>query len=126
MRERVAEYLRSLDLASSRAALSSEAVLERASQASDFLHHPYWALLSRMLAGTIHAETEEMLSGDAHLAVNRASVAICRKILSAPFADVEQGRAVQEAMERLRERQNVITFRASEAGRPAVSAKTGG
>lgn len=44
-----------------------------------------------MLSGTIHSETEDMLSGDERLHVNRASIAICRKLLQMPFFDIQQG-----------------------------------
>ena len=69
--------------------------MHRAEIAADFVQHPYWDILSRMLSGTIQSETEEMLAKDDHIAVNRASVAICRKLLQAPFFDIEQGKAVQ-------------------------------
>lgn len=44
-----------------------------------------------MLNNTIQAETEEMLRGDDRLPMNRASVAMCRKVLQMPFFDIEQG-----------------------------------
>lgn len=50
-----------------------------------------------MLSGTIQAETEQLLSGDDHVAVNRASVAICRKVLQMPFFDIEQGKLAESA-----------------------------
>ncbi len=51
----------------------------------------------RMLSGTISAETEKMLEGDENLALSRASVAICRKVMKMPYFDIEQGRAAGAA-----------------------------
>jgi len=45
-----------------------------------------------MLSGTIQNETEQALASDEHIAMNRASVAMCRKVLQMPFFDIEQGR----------------------------------
>lgn len=73
--------------------------IRRSDFARSFIAHPYWEIISRMLSGTIQQETEEMLSGDAHLAVNRASVAICRKVLQMPFFDIEQGRIAESTYE---------------------------
>ena len=67
--------------------------------AESFVLHPYWDRVSRMLSKTIQAETEELLGGNAHEAVNRASVAICRKVLQMPFIDIEQGRMATEMYE---------------------------
>lgn len=76
--------------------------------ADSFVNHPYWDILSRMLAGTIKAETEQLLAGDDHMAVNRASVAMCRKVLQMPFFDIEQGqlaeRTYQQAKSQLARR----------------------
>jgi hypothetical protein len=77
--------------------MTYEEAMTRAEMAASFIEHPYWAILSRMLSGTIQAETEQLLSGDDHREVNRASVAISRKVLQMPFFDIEQGRmAVEE------------------------------
>lgn len=65
--------------------------------AATFIAHPYWDVISRMLSGTIQAATEELLTSDEHVAVNRASVAMCRKIIQAPFFDIEQGRIAESA-----------------------------
>lgn len=75
--------------------MSHEDAINRANMAMSFVEHPYWNVMSKMLSGTIKAETEEMLAGDSKLALNRASVAICRKILQAPFFDIEQGKIAQ-------------------------------
>ena len=72
--------------------MTYEDAIQRADWAATFVVHPYWAVLSKMLAGTIQAETEQLLASDEHVAVNRASVAMCRKVLQAPFFDIEQGR----------------------------------
>ena len=75
--------------------LDYEGAIKRADLARSLIDHPYWEILSRMLSGTIQSETESMLSSDDHLAVNRASVAICRKVLQMPFFDIEQGRVAE-------------------------------
>ena len=75
--------------------MSYDEAIARAELAASFIQHPYWATISRMLSGTIQAETEQLLSGDDHMAVNRASVAICRKVLQMPFFDIEQGQLAQ-------------------------------
>ena len=76
-------------------ALTYEDAVKRAEMAGSFIVHPYWELVSRMLAGTIKSETEQLLTGDDHSSVNRASVAICRKVLQMPFFDIEQGRTAE-------------------------------
>lgn len=73
--------------------LSYEQAIERATWAKSFTEHPYWAIMSKMLTGTIQSETEAMLASNDHLDSNRASVAICRKMIQMPFFDIEQGRA---------------------------------
>lgn len=83
--------------------------MERAELARSFVAHPYWSIVSKMLSGTIHAETEEMLRSDDHLAVNRASVAMCRKILNMPYFDIKQGEAAEAAHERARARYGLKT-----------------
>lgn len=80
-------------------ALDYSAAIERAELARGFIDHPYWAIIAKMLSGTIQSETEEMLAGDARLPVNRASVAICRKVLQLPFFDIEQGKMAQTMLE---------------------------
>src|SRR5262245_4055648 len=97
-REEVRAFLVRLQAAQPQAVLSHEAAMERAKLAQSFIDHPYWAMVSRMLTGTIQAETEEMLAGDGRLAVNRASVAMCRKVLLMPFFDIEQGRAAEAVL----------------------------
>jgi hypothetical protein len=69
--------------------------VRRADHAASFVAHPYWEIVARMLSGTIQAETEQLLASDDHVAVNRASVAICRKVLQMPFFDIEQGRLAE-------------------------------
>lgn len=71
--------------------------MQRADFARSFVEHPYWAVMSRMLSGTIAAETERMLESDDGLAMSRASVGMCRKILKAPYFDIEQGKAAEVA-----------------------------
>lgn len=95
-RERVHEYLERLHSANQPVtALTYEDAVKRADMAGSFVIHPYWELVSRMLAGTIKSETEQLLNGDEHSSVNRASVAICRKVLQMPFFDIEQGRMAE-------------------------------
>jgi hypothetical protein len=77
--------------------LSYDEAMVRAAHAKSFVEHPYWAILSRMLTGTIQSETEEMLASDERLPVNRASVAMCRKILQTPFFDIQQGEFAENA-----------------------------
>lgn len=77
-------------------AMTYEDAIARAELAASFVSHPYWEVVSGMLAGTIKAETEELLLDDKHAPVNRASVAICRKVLQAPSFDIEQGRLADE------------------------------
>lgn len=74
-----------------------EDAVRRAEYAASFVEHPYWEILARMLSGTIQAETEQLLAGDDHVAVNRASVAMCRKVLQMPFFDIEQGKVAESA-----------------------------
>lgn len=77
-------------------ALSYDEAMTRATLAAEFVQQPYWDIMSRMLSGTIQNETEQLLTGDEHMAVNRASVAICRKVIQMPFFDIEQGRMADE------------------------------
>jgi hypothetical protein len=65
--------------------------------AESFVAHPYWELIANMLAGSIAAETDEMLASDEHLERNRAAVAYARKILKMPYVDIEQATAVRAA-----------------------------
>src|SRR3989304_5579796 len=53
--------------------MSYEEAVRRADYAKSFVQHPYWEIVSRMLSGTIQAETEQLLAGGGHIAVNRAS-----------------------------------------------------
>ena len=76
--------------------MSYEEAVRRADYAKSFVQHPYWEIVSRMLSGTIQAETEQLLAGDDHIAVNRASVAMCRKVLQMPFFDMEQGKLAEK------------------------------
>lgn len=71
--------------------------MQRADFARSFVEHPYWAVMSRMLSGTIAAETEQLLAGNEKEEMNRASVGVCRKILKMPFYDIEQGKAAEVA-----------------------------
>src|SRR6267142_4116282 len=73
-------------------ALNYDEAVRRADYAASFVQHPYWEIVSRMLSGTIQNETEQALASDEHIAMNRASVAMCRKVLQMPFFDIEQGR----------------------------------
>lgn len=75
--------------------MTYETAIERAAMAADFVRHPYWPLVSRMLTGTIQVSTDELLASDEHKDSNRAAVAMCRKFLNMPFFDIEQGRLAQ-------------------------------
>lgn len=82
-------------------AMTYEDAIQRAEYAASFVVHPYWRdVMSRMLSGTIQSETESILAGDDHAAVNRASVGICRKVLQAPHFDIEQGRVAEATYEK--------------------------
>ncbi len=74
-------------------------MLDRAEKAKDFINTDYWTIVSDMLKGTINSEFEEMLADDSHLPLNRASVAVARKVLRMPYIDIEQGRAAVKAVE---------------------------
>jgi len=80
--------------------MNYEEAVRRADLAASFVQHPYWEIVARMLSGTIQAETEQLLGGDEHKEVNRASVAMCRKVLQAPFFDIEQGRLAEGEYQR--------------------------
>src|SRR5688572_24078047 len=91
-RKRVSDFLEALHKASVPVTVMNyEDAVRRADLAASFVQHPYWEIVSRMLSGTIQAETEQLLGGDEHREVNRASVAMCRKVLQMPFFDIEQG-----------------------------------
>ncbi len=79
--------------------MSTENMLDRAEKAQDLVNTDYWLIMSDMLKGTINSEFEEMLADDRHLPLNRASVAIARKILRMPYLDIEQGKAAVKAVE---------------------------
>ena len=64
------------------------------------MDEPYWAVINEMLSGTIKSEMEDMLQGDERLAMNRASVAICRKVQRMPHVDIEQAGLAAKAIER--------------------------
>lgn len=83
-------------------AMTYEDAIRRAEAAGSFVVHPYWEVMVKMLSGTIQSETEALLSGDEHMAVNRASVAICRKILQMPHFDLEQGRLAEATYQKAR------------------------
>lgn len=85
-------------------AMTYEDAMSRAEMAASFVSHPYWAIVSNMLAGTIKSETEELLVGDGHAPVNRASVAICRKVIQMPFFDIEQGKLADDYYRRAKGR----------------------
>ena len=87
--------------------------LQRADMAASFVEHPYWPIVARMLSGTIQSETEELLAGDAHKDVNRASVAMCRKVLNMPFFDIEQGKAASAEYKRVQS--NLLRRRGSQS-----------
>lgn len=76
-------------------ALTYDEAIQRAEWAGSFVVHPYWEIMSRMLAGTIKSETEQLLAGGEHEDVNRASVGICRKVIQMPFFDIEQGQLAE-------------------------------
>jgi hypothetical protein len=95
-------------------AMTYEDAMKRADMADSFVQHPYWDIVSRMLSGTIQAETEMLLAGDDHKDVNRASVAMCRKVLQMPFLDIEQGRLVER--ERLLARSRLSGRRTTQSG----------
>lgn len=80
--------------------MNYEEAMQRAEWAASFVQHPYWAIMSRSMSRTIQVETEDLLSGDDHKDVNRASVAISRKYLQMPFFDIEQGRLAAAEFER--------------------------
>lgn len=82
--------------------MNYEEATRRADLAASFVQHPYWEIVSRMLSGTIQAETEQLLGSDEHRQVNRASVAMCRKVLQMPFFDIEQGRLAEGEYQRLK------------------------
>lgn len=84
-------------------AMNYEEAISRAVMATEFVEQPYWNILAKMLSGTIQSETEAILSSDDHVAVNRASVAICRKVLQAPYTDIEQGRLADMAYQKAKE-----------------------
>jgi len=84
-------------------AMNYEEAINRAEMAAVFVQEPYWNILAKMLSGTIQSETEAILSSDDHVAVNRASVAICRKVLQAPYTDIEQGRLAEMAYQKAKE-----------------------
>ena len=95
-RKRVSDFLEALHKVKQPVtALTYEEAMTRADLAASFVEHPYWAIMGKMLSGTIQAETEQLLSGDDHKEVNRASVAMCRKLLQMPFFDIEQGQLAQ-------------------------------
>ena len=79
--------------------MSTEDMLDRAEKAQDFVNTDYWIFVSDMLKGTINSEFEEMLANDSHLSLNRASVAVARKVLRMPYIDIEQGKAAVKAVE---------------------------
>jgi hypothetical protein len=78
--------------------------------------HPYWDRISKMLSGTIQSETEQLLTGNDHEAVNRASVAICRKVLQMPFIDIEQGRMAEEMYQKSKARRGDVRSGFSRGG----------
>jgi len=79
--------------------MSTGDILDRAEKAQDLVNTDYWVIMSDMLKGTINSEFEEMLADDGHLPLNRASVAVARKILRMPYIDIEQGKAAVKAVE---------------------------
>lgn len=80
--------------------MNYDEVIQRAEFAASFVQHPYWPMVARMLSGTIQAETESLLASDEHKEINRASVAMCRKVLQMPFFDIEQGKVIVAEFER--------------------------
>ena len=87
---------------------SYEDAVRVGSLADSFVKHPYWDRVSRMLSGTIQSETEELLKNSEHEAVNRASVAICRKVLQMPFIDIEQGRMAEDFYQKSKSRKTGV------------------
>lgn len=84
--------------------LDYDQAVQRSLMAESFVAHPYWEVMANMLSKTISAETESMLESDEHLAMNRASVAMCRKTLKMPYIDIEQGKAAIAAFEESKRR----------------------
>lgn len=120
-KEAVRRYLQELAKANKPVtALSYEEAIQRAALARQFVDHPYWHIVSRMLTGTIQAETEELLTDDKHIAVNRASVAMCRKILQMPFFDIEQGRAAEKRLELAMARKTAKTTKAQTSAEDTI------
>ena len=75
-------------------------MLDIASEAASFASHNYWRRMTVMLNGMINAEFEEMLNEDGKRELNRASIAVARKMLRMPFIDIQQGKAAVSAVER--------------------------
>jgi len=97
--------------------MSYDDAMRRAEWAASFIQHPYWQIVSRMLSGTIQNETEQALASDEHIAINRASVAMCRKVLQMPFLDVEQGRMAEA--EFIRAKVHIARRRGSQSDQPS-------
>lgn len=74
--------------------------MQRAELAASFVQHPYWQIMAKSMSGTIQRETEQALASDEHIAINRASVAMCRKYLNMPFIDIEQGKLAMNEYEK--------------------------
>lgn len=103
--------------------MNYEEATRRADLAASFVQHPYWEIVSRMLSGTIQAETEQALSSNEHLDSNRAAVAHCRKMLQMPFFDIEQGRMAESEYQKSMARSLRRTYRSANAQEETYSGK---
>lgn len=77
--------------------------MDIAAMAHNFVDHPYWARISRMLSLTEKAEMETLLdptSPPEAQALSRASVAMIRRLLAMPYTDIAQGEQAVQAVER--------------------------
>jgi hypothetical protein len=83
--------------------MNYEEAIRRAEMAAVFVQEPYWIILSKMLSRTIQSETEQLLLSDERKDMNRASIAICRKVLQAPYTDIEQGELADKAYQKAKE-----------------------
>jgi hypothetical protein len=82
-------------------------VLDIAALAHNFVDHPYWSRMSRMLANTEKAEMETLLDPTTPpeaQSLSRASVAMIRRLLAMPYTDIEQGKQAVNAVEQHRVR----------------------
>jgi len=83
------------------APFTTDDVLNVAEHAASFIRHEYWTRMLRMLRNLERAETDTLLdpTQQEQHALCRASVAVCRKVMAMPYADMEQGRQAVRAVE---------------------------